>query len=70
MMDYRIDTMPGHWFKLVESKTDQVIKTFTMYSEAKKMLRHLNLGGGFDGWTPQFFLKKIPENLKNSDANV
>jgi hypothetical protein len=30
---------------------------FSQQSEAKKVLRHLNLGGGFDGFTPTFFVK-------------
>lgn len=46
--------------KIVEVPTDQVIEMFILESEieeAKAMLKHLNMGGGFDGNTPAFFLK-------------
>jgi len=46
-------------YKVLETKTDQVVGTFDAYKEAKEFLRHLNLGGGFDGWTPSFLLKQI-----------
>jgi hypothetical protein len=58
-MNYKLITNPGHWFDVVETQTDQIVGTFTVYDEAKKFLRHLNLGGGFDGRTPTFFMKKI-----------
>jgi hypothetical protein len=28
------------------------------FEDAKKLCRNLNLGGGFDAWTPAFFLQK------------
>lgn len=43
-------------FNIWETSTNQLIKTFIDKLEARKFLRHLNLGGGFDGWTPTFFL--------------
>lgn len=58
-MNYRIDVMPGHWFKVVENTSEQVVKVVVNHAEAKKLLRFLNMGGGFDGWTPAFMLKKI-----------
>jgi hypothetical protein len=42
-----------------EIATEQVIKSFTDKTEAKKFLRRLNLGGGFNGWTPTFFMVPI-----------
>jgi hypothetical protein len=42
-----------------EVTTDQTIKTFLDQKEAKKFMRHLNLGGGFDGWTPTFFMRPV-----------
>jgi hypothetical protein len=39
-----------------ETKEEIVIKSFATKDEAKTFSRHLNLGGGFDGWTPDFFL--------------
>lgn len=47
-------------WKVVERRTELKeeydIKTFTNKEDAKKFSRFLNLGGGFDGWTPSFFL--------------
>lgn len=45
---------------VVETKTNQIIASGIAMPEAKAMARHLNFGGGFDGETPAFFLKKIP----------
>lgn len=47
-------------YEVVETGTRQVIKSEMRKEEAKSMARHLNMGGGFDGWTPSFFLAQIP----------
>jgi hypothetical protein len=44
---------------VVETTTNQIIKTFETQKSAKEYMRHLNLGGAFDGWTPTFILKKF-----------
>ena len=44
-------------YQVVEAQTGHVVFQHSQQSEAKKMMRHLNLGGSFDGWTPGFFLK-------------
>ena len=46
-------------YEVIETTTDQVIKSFPgdKFIEARAFMRHLNLGGGFDGWTPSFFCK-------------
>lgn len=44
-------------YDVFETTTDQVVASYGEFSEARKKLRFLNLGGGFDGWTPSFFLK-------------
>jgi hypothetical protein len=46
-------------YSVIETPTDQVIKVYKVYKDAKDLMRHLNLGGAFDGWTPTFMLKKI-----------
>ena len=48
-------------YDVLEETTNQVIKSFPgdKFSEAREFMRHLNLGGGFDSWTPAFLLKKI-----------
>jgi hypothetical protein len=35
------------------------IGVFKEKEEAKSLMRFLNLGGAFDGWTPGFILKNI-----------
>jgi hypothetical protein len=46
-------------YDVLEETTSQVIKSFPgdKFLEARSFMRHLNLGGGFDSWTPSFFLK-------------
>jgi len=46
-------------FNVVETSTQQVIRTCPLYSDAKALLRHLNLGGGFDGLDTDFYAKKF-----------
>lgn len=50
----------GHMtYKVVETGTQQIIKSGITHHDAKALCRHLNFGGGFDGWTPEFFLQNI-----------
>ena len=53
-------------FHVVETASGRSIKQFPLKTEAVKLLRFLNLGGGFDGWSPSFFLKKIDLTKKKS----
>jgi hypothetical protein len=46
-------------YNVIETPSEQIIKTYQVYKDAKDLMRHLNLGGAFDGWTPTFMLKKI-----------
>ena len=57
-------------FNVIETTTNQIIKTFMTEKDAKQFLRHLNFGGGFDGWTPSFILKKINIPSKKLDNYV
>ena len=45
---------------ILEVKTGNIIKTGLTQVAAKETTRKLNFGMGFDGWTPEFFLKQIP----------
>lgn len=42
---------------IIENNTTQLIKQCCNNSDASKLLRHLNSGGGFNGITPTFFLR-------------
>lgn len=35
---------------------EKTIQTFSSYDKAKEMYLHLKSGGGFDGFTPDFFV--------------
>ena len=48
-------------YEVVETGPRQIIKSDMRKEEAKALARHLNMGGGFDGWTPAFFLERIPQ---------
>jgi hypothetical protein len=61
-MNYFVSTNAKNMFDVIESKQDTgeecVIATFASREDARAQSRILNLGGGFDGWTPNFFLTK------------
>jgi hypothetical protein len=52
-------------YDVLEETTNQVIKSFPgdKFLEARAFMRHLNLGGGFDGFTPNFFLNSVEKLL-------
>ena len=68
-MNYKI-VNESNTYNVFETATEQVIRSFFTVDEAKKFLRHLNLGGGFDGWSPSFFLKKIDLTKKKVRKSV
>ena len=47
-------------YEVVEMGTRQVIKAGISLADARELTRRLNLGNGFDGFTPAFFLERIP----------
>ena len=55
-LNYKIIENKGV-YDILETTTEQIIKSFSDNQEARKLLRHLNLGGGFESWTPTFFLQ-------------
>lgn len=72
MMNYELQKNEGRWVPLTadgsyvslsvriwERMTDQVIVNEVDSTHGKQLLRHFNRGGGFDGWTPSFFLERI-----------
>jgi hypothetical protein len=53
-------------YKVLEVATEQSVGSFETQTEARKFLRHLNLGGGFDGWSPAFVLRSMKTHLKKN----
>ena len=41
-----------------EVATGRTVQTFGYITEAREHIRKYSLGGGFNGWTPGFFLGK------------
>lgn len=55
---------------ILETATNQVVKRNLSMRKAKEMVRHLNFGGGFDGFTPAFFLDTEPKKLSFMELDV
>ena len=45
-------------FDILEKESEILIELKTQEKTAKDMCRKLNLGSGFNGWTPQFIAMK------------
>jgi hypothetical protein len=65
-VNYKIVANNG-LFDVVEKKTGHVVHTHHFASEAKKIMKHLNLGGGFDGFSPNFLFNG-PKSLLNKNS--
>jgi hypothetical protein len=57
MVDYKV-VKDKEQYKIIESTTGHVVNTAITEQDARKFARTWNLGGGFAGWTPAFFLEK------------
>lgn len=55
---YKVSTNGKSWW-VVELPTGSTIKEFTNSQLAYAFCKDLNDGHGFEGWTPDFFLKKV-----------
>jgi|TARA_R110000851_G_scaffold41334_1_gene103802 hypothetical protein len=64
---YKLEKIPGRKYHVRELATDQVVQTFGYITEAREAVRKYSLGSGFNGWTPAFFLSKMPEILIEED---
>ena len=47
-------------FEVVEKGSDLVVAVRKTKDDATRLTRSLNLGAGFDGFTPSFFTLKYP----------
>lgn len=57
MSNYRLEGK-----SIVENETGHKVFESKNKRELHKKLAFFNMGGAFDGWTPDFFLIEIPEN--------
>ena len=57
-------------YKVIETITDQIIRECHNEKDAKYLMRRLNLGAGFDGFTPSFILQKVYPFTENTNNRV
>jgi hypothetical protein len=59
-------------YDILEETTNQVIKSFpgSKFAEARAFMRHLNLGGGFDGFTPTFLLRNLDNCINKKSTET
>jgi hypothetical protein len=53
-------------YDIIETATDQVVRSGipAYMNKANNACHHLNMGGGFDGYTPSFFLAPFPRRAR------
>lgn len=68
-MSYNVKQKSGI-FEIVERGTDLVVATRTNNEEARKLARSLNLGSGFNGFTPTFFTLVYPDHAKGNTVQT
>lgn len=59
MMDYKYVLQDNLTYNVVENQTGLVVVKGVSQEKARDTTKHLNFGGGFAGWTPQFILKEF-----------
>lgn len=59
-MGYRVNEKKN-LFEIIEKGSELVVATRKQKDAATKLCRSLNLGSGFDGFTPTFFTLKYPD---------
>ena len=53
-------------YNIVEKDTDLTIELERTEKEARYLCRKMNLGSGFNGWTPTFFTSKTNANYEEA----
>lgn len=56
--NYRYRQSKGGNVSIEETKTDQVVYEALDNKDTRAIYRNLKHGGGFNGWTPTFFMKR------------
>jgi hypothetical protein len=68
-MGYRVNEKKN-LFEIIEKGSELVVATRKEKNEAVKLCRSLNLGSGFDGFTPPFFTLVYPDHAKGNAAQT
>lgn len=66
-MGYRINEKNGS-YEIIEKGSELAVAVRPEKDVAVKLCRSLNLGAGFDGFTPTFFTLKYPEDPAKGKA--
>ena len=67
-MPYRVEKIRNEYV-IKEKGSDYTIASFTRNREARELCRGLNLGQGFDGNTPAFFVQEYKPIKKATTLN-
>jgi hypothetical protein len=67
-MTYRVEKENGV-FLVIEKDTDQIVFDCGCENEARDYCRVLNLGSGFNGYTPSFFLQNFKQKERPSSED-
>ena len=57
-MSYTVKEMNGK-YNILEKSSETIIELETNEKAARDLCRKLNLGSGFNGWTPSFVAEKM-----------
>jgi hypothetical protein len=68
MRNYEVFLNSDFSWCVVETATEQIIKTFFFEEDAVKYNRFLNKGAAFDGWTPAFMLINVTSVMDINDV--
>ena len=68
-VNYSIIDINGTYF-VEEKQTGYHVYSSKTREEAKKVMKHLNLGGGFDGFSPGFVVNGLISTLNNNSKNM
>ncbi len=66
-MGYRVNDNKG-LFEIIEKGSELIVAKNAEKDVATKLCRSLNLGSGFDGFTPTFFTLKYPDDHAKGKA--
>lgn len=59
-MSYKVHRNIDGSYDIFEKDTETMVTLRTIESRARDLCRKMNLGSGFNGWTPEFFNAKYP----------
>lgn len=60
-MNYKIQNT-DNGYTIVERDTGHIIGLYSSSTKAQIVKCILNSGAGFDGWTPEFFVRNLTKN--------